>query len=166
MMRSFAVGRGFSRNVLAAALMMATAPAPGSARLASPAAFNYAGDECAGSHGDYSDPAWWDSDGSCLVGLSSADMTTIQNTISQFQGCMMFCGDIQNWLTTASFQEWTGNYNSGYEWDGFNLGNTVALHWDHVGDLWLLAHEGAHGLGYFSETDANQAADDCYYHVY
>lgn len=61
----------------------------------------------------------------------------------------------------ASLVEWTGYYETAYVWDAFQNGNTVGFHYDWVGDSWLWAHEGAHGVGFDDEAEASQRADEC-----
>ena len=114
---------------------------------------------CASSHGFYADPDAFDEFGECLVSLSNQDYTTAMEAIQNFYGV---CTDEALWLyNSANWQEWTGWYETTYFWDAFTDGQTVGIHWDHVGNAWLWAHEGAHGLGVWNEAQADARADYC-----
>ena len=116
--------------------------------------------DCASSHGDYGDSQYWDPGLVCTTSLTGQDYSVVSTIISQM---FVPCGDEAGWLNQASIWEWTGNYETEYWWDGWQLGNSVGIHWDYVSDFWLLAHEGAHGAWGASESQARDRADECLY---
>jgi hypothetical protein len=118
---------------------------------------------CASSYGDYSSVEYYDPELDCIEELSSWDLASIINSVQQWEGQ---CSDHANWLYLHSLYEWTGNYNSGYEWNAFTDGYIVAMQWPYFEDYYLWAHEASHGLGYWDEPSAIWWGQYCTQYLY
>jgi hypothetical protein len=122
---------------------------------------------CADSYGEYFWAQYWDPELDCVIPLSATDVANVTNRIQQFQN---MCAGEANWLYSINIYEWTGNYNSGYEWQAFSVwwpSEYVGIHWPYLDDWAILAHEGYHGSNQDpDETNARSRAYDCTYYLY